>query len=155
MAGSAPLRLPRASQVKIFPPALSAFSPLAFALPPLLGHAVSFLTSFHFPHARSSFIVFSLIGSSLTVFSRTESGFPFVSLGSLFIQTSLRSLSLEKRRPNTKSRATNLHGSKWISLVHRNSQNSEPMRRWRSGSDFEISVYRKDYKIGATLKRGS
>ena len=39
--------------------------------------------------------------------------------------------------------------------VERNSQKSEPVRRWRSGSDFVISVYRKDYKIGATLKRGS
>ena len=42
-----------------------------------------------------------------------------------------------------------------ISLLERNSQKSEPVRRWRSGSDFVISVYRKDYKIGATLKRGS
>ena len=43
----------------------------------------------------------------------------------------------------------------WGSLLERNSQKSEPVRRWRSGSDFVISVYKKDYKIGATLKRGS
>ena len=42
-----------------------------------------------------------------------------------------------------------------ISLLERISQKSESVRRWRSGSDFVISVYKKDYKIGATLKRGS
>ena len=40
-------------------------------------------------------------------------------------------------------------------FLERNSQKSESVRRWRSGSDFVISVYKKDYKIGATLKRGS